>query len=90
MREKLSVDAREYNFGRLLCECYVNNTTGKGQHWRNRRAKRTDSLCPVRKISIEMVVELVNMALAGSDRAAGNEKNAKFVLGRNGNECSYA
>jgi hypothetical protein len=41
---------------------------------------------PLREITMEMRIKLMNMALADGNDTARNEKNAKFVLRRNGYE----
>jgi hypothetical protein len=43
---------------------------------------------PLREITMEMRIKLMNMALADGYDTARNEKNAKFVLRRNGDEGS--
>jgi hypothetical protein len=43
---------------------------------------------PLRQITMEMRIKLMNMALADGYDTATNEKNAEFVLRRNGYEGS--
>jgi hypothetical protein len=71
------------NFGRLLRKSDVNNTTGKRQLGRYYAAKMMNAQAPVRDVTMQMGIKLMNMALADSCDASRNKENAKFVLRRN-------